>query len=293
MTTPKRTDEFLAYCRDFQSYKPRTAPLNPRTLSRYLRGLQLVEKLIGHSLETVSDTDQLIFMEAIMKYKQGTRRVTTQIFQRYIAWGIKEGYFTCDNLIHGNEEAIIGENTPPKYTYLSQKAVGRFFKKLKTPQLRMVFALIYYGGLTQTEVLTVTKENITKDGVFVYRAVRKESQVLPLPTRLVTELREYAETRPEKLFDFSDDIRGRFLLNQWYKTAQTETQELMGTTLRDFRTSGIRHFFELCQDIQQTKEFAGVPDNKKGWLESLVDVSSYYMRNIAKARSYHGSAEDR
>lgn len=291
MTTPKHTDSFLAYCREFAYNKKRETPLHSRTLSRYHRGLKLVEKIVGHDLESVSDTDQLIFMEGIMKYEQGTRRVSTQIFQRYVAWGKKNGIFDCDNLLRGKEQTIIGEYIPPRYTYISKKTVKNFFMKLKTPQLRMVFAIMYYGGLTVPELAALTRNHLLKDGLLVYREVRKESQLIPLPSLMLVELRQYAETREDLLFDIGSEASSRFRVNEWYRAAQVESGEILGTTVRDFRTSGIRHYFELSQSLEHTKAFAGVPDDKKGWLEGLVDVSSYYMKNIAKARSYHGSAE--
>ena len=284
-------DMFLAYCRDFTSEKPRKAPLNERTLSRYLRGLILVEKLIGHDLNTVSEEDQLRYIERIRKYAQGTRRVSTQIFQRYIAWGKRHGYLDCPNLLIGREDDIIGEDTKPKYKQISKTRVNKFFQKLRTPQFRILFGLIYYGGLTTAEVTYVTKEHITKDGVFVYRGVRRESQLMPLPPRFLQELRDYAETRDGPILGLEDDLRSRFRISEYYRAAQVETGELMGTSVRDLRTSGIRHVFELTQDLSTTKEFAGVPENKKGWLDDLVKADSYYLKNIARIRSYHGNSE--
>lgn len=287
-----KRDMFLAYCTDYVWGKPRTKPLNQRTLGRYLRGLQLVEKLIGHNLEEISDNDQLVFIEKIAGYAQGTRRVSTQIFQRYIAWGIKNKYLDCNNLINGREDLIIGPNTKPTYKYIPKTRVNAFFRKLKTPSFRILFGLIYYGGLTTTEVALVGKDNITDTGVFVYREVRRESQMLPLPPRFMTELREYAKTTDSSLLGLSDNTQSRFEISTRYKAATIESGELIGTSVRDLRTSGIRHFFELSHDLELTKEFAGVPDKKKGWLEDLLDVSSHYMRTIAKARSYHGSTNE-
>jgi len=249
-------------------------------------------KIVGHDLESVSDTDQLIFIEGIAKYKQGTRRVSTQIFQRYIAWGIKQGFFDCENLIKGRQEDIIGKNTPPSYQYIPKSTMRRFFQKLKTPEYRMAFSLIYYGGLTVPELSTLTVDNVTSEGVFVYRDVRRESQMIPFPDRMMKELHDYAATREGSLFNLGEDQRARSYINNWFRSAQVETGELLGTTVRDLRTSGIRHFFELSNDLEQTREFAGVHGMKKGWLESLVDTSTHYMRNINKARSYHGSAEE-
>lgn len=292
MIEPTLVEQFLAYCRDYQSYKPRERPANPRTISRYHRGLKLVEKIIGHSLETVSDTDQLIFIEGIMKYSQGTRRVSTQIFQRYIAWGRRNGHLDVENLIVGKEDMIIGEHTKPAYTYFKRSQIKRFFLKLKNPQLRACMGLVYYGGLTTSEIPTVRKQHITNSGLIVYRQVLQESQILSLPEYFMRELQEYAETRNDFLFDLpKDEFLSRQQLTLWYSSATLEADELIGSHLKDFRTSGIRHFYETSLDLELTKAFAGVPQNKKGWLDSLVDMSSYHMGRLNKLRSHHGTAE--
>lgn len=284
-------DEFLAYCRDYSSEKPREQPLNERTLSRYLRGLLLVEKLIGHNLNTVSEDDQLRYIERIGKYAQGTRRVSTQIFQRFIAWGRRNGHLTCENLILGKEETIIGENKPTTYKRIAKERINRFFAGIQTLELRCLFGLIYYGGLTTAEVVTLTTEHITKDGVFIYRAVRKESQLLPLPPRFLNDLREYAKDREGTLFDLDDSLKSRYRISELYRMAQVEANELYDTSVRDLRTSGIRHFFELSQSLELTKAFAGVPADKKGWLDKLVEADTYYMKNIARTRSYYGNSQ--
>jgi integrase len=291
MKTPLLRDQFLAYCTAFTYNHPRKVPINHRTIERYLRGLILVEKIIGHNLQKVSEKDQLVFMDKIMEYKQGTRRVSTQIFQRYIAWGIKNDHFSCQNMIKGHEDTIIGEHTPPSYTYLTKRQVRTFFNNLVTPQLRAVFGLIYYGGLTTSEVATVRKDQLSKRGVLVYRAVRNESQVVALPTRFINELIQYAEDRDEFLFDLKDNYSSRLKLNTWYKQATLESKVAVGTTVRDLRTSGIRHFYEECKDIELTREYAGVDKYKKGWIDSLTDTSSYYRRTIAEARGYYGKSK--
>lgn len=221
---PGLIELFLSYCRDFAAGVPREKPLSDRTLARYHRGLKLVQKIVGHDLETVSDTDQTVFMDGIMKYHQGTRRVSTQIFQRYIAWGIKNGYLNCRNILRGKENDIIGPNTPPKYTYLTRTDIASFLKDVKDPQLRCALGLVYYGGLTATELAFIKTEQVADTGIMVYRERLKKSQILPLPDRFVKELYEYAQTRnKERLFDIgSSDIAVRVVMRKWYISATVQ-----------------------------------------------------------------------
>lgn len=276
-------EEFLAYCKYYAYGKERDIPLHDRTLGRYHRGLNLVEKIIGHDLNHVTNEDQLRFIEGIMTYAQGTRRVSTQIFQRFIAWCIKNDKLVVDNLIIGKENDIIGKNTPVSYQYQSRTQVKAFFKHLQNPELRVVFGLVYYAGLTVEEISKLTFEAIGENEIVAYREVRKESQLIPLSKHFMDDLHAYAGNRTGTMFPTLD----RKQLNAWYRKAQVESNALKGTTVRDLRVSGIRHFFEEHLDIELTKEYAGVPDSKKGWLESLFDMSYYYRKQIAQARGYH------
>lgn len=280
-------EEFLAYCKYYAYGKERDVPLHDRTVARYHRGLNLVEKIIGHDLNHVTNEDQLRFIAEIMQYAQGTRRVSTQIFQRFLAWCIKYDKMDVENLIFGKEDAIIGADTPVSYKFVSRRQVKRFFKNLQTTDFRIAFGLVYYAGLTVEELANLTYENIDKESIVAYREVRKESQVIPLSKHFMDELHAYAGNQTGEIFPQFKSKFGRFKLNEWYKQAQVETGELLGTQLRDLRVSGIRHFFEETLDVELTKEYAGVPSNKKGWLESLFDTSYYYRRQIAKARGYH------
>lgn len=280
-------EEFLAYCKYYSYGKERDIPLHDRTVDRYRRGLDLVEKIIGHDLSHITDQDQLRFIEGVVTYAQGTRRVSTQIFQRYIAWCIKNERMGVNNLILGKEDEIIGADTPVSYNYMSRAEVKRFFKKLETPKYRITFGLIYFAGLTVEEIASLTDASVDHDKIMVYREVRKESQVIPLSRQFMFELNQFIADAPGSLVPELTTNTGRGQLNHWYKQAQVQTQELLGTRVKDLRVSGIRHFFEECFDIELTKEYAGVPSSKKGWLESLVDTSYYHRQNVVKARGYH------
>ncbi len=122
---------------------------------------------------------------------------------------------------------------------------------------------MYYGGLTTSEVVYVTKDHLTDDGAFVYRAVVGESQSVALPRLFYGDLIRYAEDKEGPLFGLADNQASRMLMNQWYREATIKTGVLIGTTLRDLRTSGIRHFFEASNDLQLTKQYAGVGNDKK------------------------------
>lgn len=285
-------EEFLAYCKYYAHGKERDIPLHDRTVGRYQRGLDLVEKIIGHDLNHIDDADQLRFIQGIADYAQGTRRVSTQIFQRFLAWCIKNNKMDVNNLIVGKENDIIGEDTPVSYTYLSREQVKQFFKKLSTPKYRIVFGLMYYAGLTIEEIAGLTESSIDDAGLLVYREVRKESQVIPLSRSFMSELRTFAEGESGPIVPELTTRTGRSKVPRWYRQAQAQTEELLGTTPRDLRISGIRHFFEQSYDIELTKQYAGVPSGKKGWLDSLVDTSYYYRMKIAKARSHYEKSQE-
>jgi integrase len=278
-------DQFLAYCQYYAYSKPRVKPLPDRTIARYLRGLQLTEKLIGHDIEHISDDDQLRFISKIMEYAQGTRRVSTQIFQRYLAWGIKNKKLDCSNLLVGREDAIIGADEKVTYKYYSRVKVEAFFEKLYDPKHRIVFGLIYYSGLNTPEILSLNVSSVQPEGILVYRTVLREMQLVPLSLYFSKELQDFVEGRlpDDSLFGVKDEEQSSRFIQSWFKKAQVETGELIGANLRDLRTTGIRHFFDVCNDIELTKQYAGVPPNKAGWLESLVDVSYHHRKKIHKA----------
>lgn len=285
-----KRERFLHYC-EFYSYgKPRDIPAPKRTIDRYARGLNLVQKIVGHDLEQVSDQDQLVFISGIMRYAQGTRRVSTQIFQRYIAWGLKHRELSCNNLIFGKEAKIIGANTPPSYTYIGRDRTKRFFEVIVDDALATsLFGLIYYCGLTPMELSKLTLSSITEDhNLIVFREVRKESQVVALPVRLHKALGRYTSTQegpglfPSIYQKEESAVRG--WLTSQFRITTTRHDILVGMNLRDFRTSAIRHFFERSNSVELTKEFAGVPDTKKGWLEDIIDPNYYYRKDATKVR---------
>lgn len=249
----------------------------------------LAEKIIGHSIERISEEDQILFMEKIKGYKQGTRKVTTEIYQRYIAFCIRRGLYDGQNLIVGMEYEIIGEFEPLQMNLKSERQIRMFLNALRTPIYRLVLGLMYYGGLTAEEIGSLKVEAITDKGVFVHRRVRDELQLLPLPRLLVIELQEWAETRTDgKLFDFDDTDRGRSIVVNIFNRAKFEAGRYLDMTMKDFRRSGIKHFYERCYDVELTKQYAGVKKMQQGWLNQLQDESSYYMETVTKGRPYYG-----
>lgn len=281
-STPKHV--FLAYCKDYAYNRPRKTPLADTTISRYERGLSLVEKILGHSLTNVTNEDQMLFMEKIMEYSQGTRRVSTQIFQRYIAWGIRNEILNCDNLIVGHEEEIIGENSPTSFHLISEKEARDFLRHLPTPEDHMIFGSIYYGGLTAPEVASLTVDDVLDEGLFLYRRVRKRNEYVPLPKGLMPYFHAHIKSiKGPKLFEFENgDYAQRFIASR-YRSITVSTGRLLGTTFGDFRKSSIQHFFEKSNDLQLTKQFAGVSTKKRGWLNSLKGIRESQIADIIRA----------
>lgn len=296
LSFPSHVDQFFEYCKYYAYNKAREKPLAERTLARYRRGMTLVTKLLGHDVEYVTEIDQIIFMQKILEYRQGTRRVSTQIFQRYIAWCIRHEIITTQNLIVKKEEAIIGADTAVSYKYINAESVRKFFGRLKTEKLIVMLGIVYYGGLIAEEISGIKKSHVQAKGIIVYRSVRKEAQLVPLPDHLMRSVRKYAEH-----VNLNDDdvLFGlKRIENSWsvaglYKTATIEADYLIGTTFKDFRTSGIRHFYELTEDLELTKIFAGVANNKSGWLQSLLDDETHHITKTTKVRKYYGQQKKR
>ena len=284
-----QVDWFMDYCKHYAYGRRRKKPLRDNTLNRYHRGLMLAEKIVGHSIERISPEDQILFMEKIKGYKQGTRKVTTEIYQRYIAYCIRRGFYDGPNLIYGMEYEIIGDFEPLQVNVKSERQIRRFLSKLETPLYRIVLGLMYYGGLTAEEIGSLKVEAVTDKGVFVHRRVRDELQLLPLPRLLVLEIEEWAQTRTdEKLFDFDDSDRGRSTVVAIFNRAKFEANMYLDMMMKDFRRSGIKHFYERCYDVELTKRYAGVRNMHRGWLHDLQTESEYYMETVAKGRPYYG-----
>lgn len=284
-------EEFLDYCTHYAHNKPRPEPANKRTIARYRRGLILCEKLMGIPLDDLQDSDQLYFMSKVKEYKQGTRRVSTQILQRFIAWGIKHNKLTCSNLIVGREEEIIGQDTPVTYANISRNDVERFLNGIKSDENRIMFTLAYYAGLTAEELCGIVPKFVSDHRLILMREVLREVQITQLPLTFKKELESYATKHLSNVTLFNlnpDPDLGRHLVYRRYLKESVNTGQLIGTTFRDFRIAAIRHFFQDTQDPELTKQFAGVPNNKGGWLDKLIIYDDNYLSKAAKARKYYG-----
>lgn len=284
----KNIPDFMYYCKHYAYGYRRKRPLHDETLGRYMRGIRLAEKIVGHSLETVSEDDQLLLLEKLPEYKQGTRKVTIEIVQRYIAYLIRKGRYDGPNLLRGREVEIIGEWEPVRKPRIkSTHQIRIFMNRIITPELRIICGLMYYGGLTAEEIASLKTEAITDKGVVVWRRVRQEMQHLPLPPRFMTELYAFVDGK-ERVFSFSETDRARASVVNAFRLAQREANLYHDMTINDFRKTAIKHFYDECYDLELTKRFAGVDAKKRGWLDSLQDESSTYMETIAKGRHYYG-----
>jgi len=287
-------EQFLEYISLYSFGKPRLQPINPKTLGRQRRGLQLVEKLIGHSLNNVSDKDQLIFMEKIVEYAQGTRIVTVDIFQRFLWWAITNEHLTCQNLIKGNEPALKGKRTPVSYTRMTEKHVQSFLTKITNTHHKLILYFVYYTGADSSELADFLVEDILDEYIVLRRIKLGSIQLILLPDWLHDELVEYTKDMdnkdrvfgiypPENLEEQRD-----FEIHQIYQTATIDAEMLIGTSFRDFRINAIRHFYFHSKDAEATRLFAGVPENKKGWLEELFTDQDQYLTIRAKERNKNG-----
>jgi integrase len=280
--------DFLMYCKHYSYGRLRKRPLYPETLGRYERGLRLAERIIGHSLNDITEEDQLKLLRVLPDYKQGTRKVTIEIVQRYIAFLIREGRYAGPNLLVGREIEIIGEweqRKTPKIA--SPYMIRKLFKNIKTDEFRIVLGLMYYGGLTAEEIASIKPDAITDKGIFVWRRVWQKMQLLPLPARFLTDLTEYAKDK-ERLFFFSGSSKARSQVANVLSQATKEACVLEHMTMGDFRKTAIRHFYDDCYDLDMTKEFAGVDAGKRGWLDTLQDEASSYMETVSRGRTYYG-----
>lgn len=285
----------MEYITNYSFGKPRTYPANLKTIGRQKRALQLVEKLIGHSLDEVTDSDQLLYMEKILPYAQGTRTVTTHTFQRFVWWGIKQGHLSCQNLIKGNEAAIIGPKTPVRYAEMSQPDVEKFLRKIKDEKRRIILYLVYLGGLDSSEIIDMRVSDVTESTTVVRRMKLKTVQILPLPKWFQKELYEYALRQGDpnqKLFEFAlePSIEQRDTeLDVIWKKSIIEARMFMHTTFRDFRINAIRHYYFHNHDIEAVKAFAGAPSHKRGWIEQLLTDQDVYLKTMGNERKIkHG-----
>jgi integrase len=285
-----RAEEFLSYCKYYAYKKRRDIPLSDRTLQRYLRGMKHASRLLGHNLHEITDNDQLHFIEAIRPSPQGTRRVTTQILQRYIYYGIEKGWFHCDNILIRYQDEIIGPHSPTTYREVSRSTVKELFKNLHTPTYRILLGFVYYLGLTNEELARIRVENIVEDGILLYREVQKKSQLLTMPEEFLQEVKEFAEGKTGKFFPWLDETNEflRFRLEEKYRAALIEANTMIGVQFRDFRTTAIKHFYERSQDINLTREFAGTRANKKGWFYDLMTEDALAIADINETRKYYG-----
>lgn len=283
---------FIKYITEYSFGKPRITPANPKTIGRQRRGLNLVEKIIGHSLDEVTNEDQLIYMEAIREYAQGTRIVTTTMFQRFLWWGITHGYLDCDNLIKGNEKEIIGEKSPVRYASMSQQEVALFFRRLKLRKHRLILYIVYMTGADSSDIIDMTVEDVHQDHIQLRRMKLGTTQMQYLPEWLQTELYEYAQEqgqgqlffeKPENLEDQRDSQ-----LDLIWKQACLDTGLFHHTTFKDFRVNAIKHFYFNSTDEEGIRAFAGVSNLKKGWLEDLLTDQEVYLKNRLAERFNDG-----
>lgn len=285
-------DLFLKYITEYSFGKPRVTPANPKTIGRQRRGLNLVEKLIGHSLDDVTDEDQLVYMEKIRDYAQGTRIVSTTIFQRFLWWGTTNGYLTCSNLIKGNEAEIVGDKTPVRYAFLSQKDIALFLRKLTVPKQRLVLHIVYMTGADSSDIIDMRVEDVREDHITLRRMKLGSTQVIYLPEWLQKELYEYAQEQKQGqlFFDKLDNVeeqRDRELDYLW-KQACLSTGLFHHTTFKDFRVNAIKHFYFNTSDEESVRAFAGVGVGKKGWIEDLLTDQEVFLKDKLAERFNNG-----
>lgn len=277
---------FLEYITNYSFGKPRVYPANPKTIGRQKRALDLVEKLIEKPLDDVTNQDQLVFMERIRGYAQGTRTVTTHTFQRFLWWALKEHHIEGQNLVKGNEEEIIGDPTPVKYASMTQQEVEYFLRKIKDQRKRLLLYVVYLTGLDSSEVIEIRKEDVTPEHLVVRRMKLGTTQILTLPKWLQEELFEYSYkiSDPQgRLFGIEphSDLREQrdSEINVLWKQCTIETGLFQHTQFRDFRINAIRHYYFQTKDMGSVKAFAGVPPSKKGWLELLLTDQDVYLKD--------------
>lgn len=288
----KLKDLYIQYITDYSFGKPRLKPANPKTIGRQRRGLNLVEKLIGHSLDDVTNEDQLIYMEKIRSYAQGTRIVSTTMFQRFLWWGIDQGHLDCQNLIKGNEAEIIGNKTPVRYASMTQREVDLFFTRLTLHKHKLILLIVYLTGADSSDIIDMGTEDVKETFILLRRMKLGTTQTIQLPAWLMKDLNQYAKERGRgRLFfeEIEDKTEQRDSeLDSIWKQACIQTKMFQNTSFRDFRVNAIKHFHFNTPDEESVKAFAGVPAYKQGWLADLVTDQELFLKDRLEERFNHG-----
>jgi site-specific recombinase XerD len=264
-----------------------------KTLATYRTQMNLAERLLGKPLAdfTEGDAHQLKVLMEDHELSVSTKNLTITVLRGFFKWAIaqsglitamqsnafdqistepqrqKADILTIDeatfirlmDTMEAQEDArrqeILDEDSNTKnYGWVQ----ARFAEKY-----RLVLSIMFYGGARITEARELLKKNVFDDGVIVIGKGDKE-RFLPLPPKLLAELKAYVDTHKWGPFVFYGETGRAFLKGsepldekRLYECFR-EASNALGLP-QDFTPHNLRHSFGT-EALKKTQRIEVVQD---------------------------------
>jgi site-specific recombinase XerD len=169
--------------------------------------------------------------------------------------------------IYGLEDRILKmptlSNDRKLPVVLSQEELKRLFSASKHLKQRILFALIYSGGLRIGEVCRLKISDVDSDRMLirVVKSKGKSDRYVPLSSYLLDGLRRYYRSSFPKVYLFNGKVKGEPLstssIQQSFRGAVKKAGILKDVSVHSLRHTYATHLLEQGVDIVTIKELLG------------------------------------
>lgn len=175
--------------------------LNPRTLERVRRTLNMFERWIDSDLTTITERDAKIISDKINTYQdEGNRGWMRTIIRSFLEWATYEGLYTQPNYFwfaDRTEDFMMNESIvemPIRKIKSLMKLASTLPDDHQATTYQLLIGLVGLGGLRFHEVGEIKKSDIQDDGIIVSR----DHRFVPLSPKLIHLLRQSANNSPSE-----------------------------------------------------------------------------------------------
>lgn len=223
------------------------------TLKAYKHGLHRAEQLIGKPIASFTQEDGDTLMTLMDSYGEAHKNNVLSALRGMFAWGIGTKLFVGDNPVGGIVTTQVKRKIP---MILTKAQINALFNAFPHERERLLFKLMYFGGLRIGEAVSLRVDHVTNVSIVVRGKGNKERRTR-LPQVIMDELHSYMRSLSGEYVFGTDKPMDVCVFYDAFNEAKRNANLPQHLVPHNLRHTSATHMMQATHNIAVVQRFLG------------------------------------
>lgn len=255
---------------------------SPKTITAYRNAFRATERMLGMPVEAMVEADGDVLMQRMEDegLENAYRANILAALRGFFSWAIATGRYRGSHPLAAISTPKAKRKLP---TILTKEQLDTLFDAIRHRKYRLMFELMYYGGLRSDEVRSLTVEDVYDDSIRV-RGKGDKDRYVYLPTKIVHALKDFVREHNCMQYVFAGQGGGKMhhaRVNAVFAEARDKCGLPKALHPHNLRHTSATHFHAETGDLAMTQR----------WLGHARPETTMIYAQIADARMKNAAAK--